>query len=91
MSANRPPSREAIETWASRGTYAKSLTPLKTLSRPVSRNVSPPTATVQPPESGSTIHSLSPVSKVCQPPAGSSSTRRLEWPQSADSGVTSTA
>ena len=40
--------------------------------------VLPPTATVQAPDSGSTIHSLSPVPKECRPPYGSSSTRRLE-------------
>lgn len=47
-------------------------------------------ATVQPPLSGTTIHSLSPVSNECVPPGGSSRIRRLEWPQPAFSGVMST-
>src|SRR5690242_17757393 len=44
------------------------------------------TRTVQAPPRDSTIHSLSPVVKVCSPPGSNSTTRRLLWVQPACSG-----
>ncbi len=62
--------------------YTKSLTPLNTLSRPCTSKLEWPkssvVSTVQAPFRDSAIHSLSPVEKACEPPGGSSSTRRLE-------------
>lgn len=64
-SANRPLPR--TRTVASRGTYTKSVTREKTSSRPATSNVAPSHSTVQPPFSGSTSISSSPVPNTCSP------------------------
>jgi hypothetical protein len=75
-SANRPPLGARTVTVESRGTYAKSVTRLNTERRPVSVTRSSSQVTSQPPDSGSTSISSSPVTNWARDPIARFRTRR---------------
>lgn len=74
-SATSMPSSVDNSTSAFLGTYAKSVTRVKTESLPASSNTVPSTRTVHDPDSGSTNASNSPVSITRRSPGSSRSTR----------------
>src|SRR3954454_2737314 len=89
--ANRPPSTEVSATSDRIGRYATSVGPANTSGRPSSAIVSPPQRADTAPRRGSRNISSSRVSRANVAPAASVSTRRLEYPHPADSGVICTS
>jgi hypothetical protein len=89
--ATTAPSSDFSTADASRGRYAKSVTPENTSFRPSSSNVLPSTSTTtSPPDSGSTSISDTSVNTSYGASGDSATTRSPEYSQPADPGFTIT-